>query len=134
VGENSGFDITELDNLNHLQGKLTISELENVTNPAEAAGANIKDKKHLKELIMIYSDDFIFNNNGREFDVLEALRPNSNLKRLTIEYYDGNCFQNWLSGFHLPNLVSLKLQSCGLCSHFPPFGQLRLKELSISHL
>jgi hypothetical protein len=95
VGENSGFDITELDNLNHLQGKLTISELENVTNPAEAAGANIKDKKHLKELIMIYSDDFIFNNNGREFDVLEALRPNSNLKRLTIEYYDGNCFRNF---------------------------------------
>ncbi|MCI05015.1 CC-NBS-LRR resistance protein, partial [Trifolium medium] len=82
---------------------------------------------------MNYSDDFIFNNNGRELDVLEALRPNSNLKRLTIEYYNGNCFPNWLSGFHLPNLVSLKLQSCGLCSHLPPLGQLPgLKELSIS--
>jgi hypothetical protein len=39
----------------------------------DAAGANMKDKKYLKELIMNYSDDFIFNNNGREFDVLEAL-------------------------------------------------------------
>ncbi|XP_045819773.1 putative disease resistance protein At3g14460 [Trifolium pratense] len=134
VGENSGSDIKELDNLNHLQGKLTISGLENVTNPADAAGANLKDKKHLKELIMNYSDDFIFNNNGRELDVLEALLPNSNLKRLTIEYYNGNCFPNWLCGFHLPNLVSLKLQSCGLCSHLPPLGQLPcLRELSISH-
>ncbi|PNY11560.1 CC-NBS-LRR resistance protein [Trifolium pratense] len=134
VGEKCEFDIKELDNLNHLQGKLSISGLENVINPADASEANLKDKKHLERLSMNYSEGLKFNNNGRELDVLEALQPNSNLKRLTVEYYNGNCFPNWLRGCHLPNLVSLKLKSCGLCSHLPPLGQLPcLKYLSISH-
>ncbi|KAK2440155.1 hypothetical protein QL285_011599 [Trifolium repens] len=67
----------------------------------------------------------------RYVSVFEALQPNCNLKRLTVESYNGNSFPNWLRGCHL---VSLKLESCGLCSHLPPLGQLPcLKELSISH-
>ncbi|KAK2386150.1 putative disease resistance RPP13 protein [Trifolium repens] len=134
VGEDSGSDIKELDNLNHLQGKLCISGLKHVINPEDAAIANMKDKKHLEELEVNYSDSFEVNNNGRELDVLEALQPNSNLKRLTVEHYNGKCFPNWLRGYHLPNLVSLKLMNCGLCSQLPPLGQLPcLKELSISN-
>jgi Leucine-rich repeat (LRR) protein len=49
-----------------------------------------------------------------------------------LSYYNGNCFPNWLS--RDCHLVSLKLKSCELCSHFPPLGQFHcLKELSISH-
>ncbi|CAJ2639008.1 unnamed protein product [Trifolium pratense] len=133
VAENSGSDIKELDNLNLLQGKLCVSGLKHVINPANAAKANMKDKKHLEELIMQYSDSFEVNNNGRELDVLEALEPNSNLKKLSIENYNGNHFPNWLRDCDLPNLVSLKLKGCGLCSQLPPLGQLPcLKELSIS--
>ncbi|KEH21858.1 putative P-loop containing nucleoside triphosphate hydrolase, leucine-rich repeat domain, L [Medicago truncatula] len=133
VGEKNGSDIKELDNLNHLQGGLHISGLEHVINPADAAEANLKDKKHLKELYMDYGDSLKFNNNGRELDVFEALRPNSNLQRLTIKYYNGSSFPNWLRCSHLPNLVSLILQNCGFCSLFPPLGQLPcLKELFIS--
>jgi len=131
VGEQSGSDIKELGNLNHLQGKLCISGLENVINPADAAEVNLKDKKYLEELNMECS--IVFNYSGRELEVFEALQPNSNLKRLTIEYYNGSSFPNWLRGCHLPNLVSLKLYWCGLCSRFPPLGQLpSLKKLSIS--
>ncbi|XP_045815632.1 putative disease resistance RPP13-like protein 1 [Trifolium pratense] len=134
VGEKREFDIKELDNLNLLEGKLSISGLEHVINPADAAEANMKDKKHLEELSVNYSENFKFNNNGRELDVLEAFQPNSNLKRLTIEHYNGNSFPNWLRDCHLPNLASLKLQHCKLCSHLPPLGQLPfLKELFISH-
>ncbi|RHN66017.1 putative P-loop containing nucleoside triphosphate hydrolase, leucine-rich repeat domain, L [Medicago truncatula] len=133
VGEENGSNIQELGNLNRLQGKLCISGLEYVINPEDAARANLKDKKHVEELNMKYSDNFKFNINRRESDVIEALQPNSNLKRLTIEGYNGRSFPNWITGCHLPNLVSLQLLSCGLCSHLPPLGQLpSLKELSIS--
>ncbi|RHN66005.1 putative P-loop containing nucleoside triphosphate hydrolase, leucine-rich repeat domain, L [Medicago truncatula] len=133
VGEENGSNIQELGNLNRLQGKLCISGLEYVINPEDAARANLKDKRHVEELNMKYSDNFKFNINRRESDVIEALQPNSNLKRLTIEGYNGRSFPNWLTGCHLPNLVSLQLLSCGLCSHLPPLGQLpSLKELSIS--
>ncbi|KAK2440168.1 putative disease resistance RPP13 protein [Trifolium repens] len=134
VGENSGSDIKELNNLNLLQGKLCISGLKYVINPANVVEANMKDKKHLEELIVHYSVSFEVNNPGRGLNVLEALQPNSNLKKLTIKNYNGNRFPNWLRDFHLPNLVSLKLESCELCLHLPPLGQLPcLKELSISH-
>ena len=131
VGEENGSNIQELGNLNRLQGKLCISGLEHVINPEDAAGANLKDKKHVEELNMNYGDKF--NNNGRELDVFEVLQPNSNLKRLYIKRYKGNNFPNWITGCHLPNLVSIKLKCCGLCSRLPPLGQLpSLKEISIS--
>ncbi|XP_045819766.1 putative disease resistance RPP13-like protein 1 isoform X4 [Trifolium pratense] len=134
VAEKRECDIKELDNLNLLQGKLYLSGLKHVINPAEAPKANMKDKKHLEELIMQFSDSFEVINNGSELDVLEALEPNSNLKKLSIKNYNGNRFPNWLRDCDLPNLVSLKLKGCGLCSQLLPLGQLpSLKELSISH-
>ncbi|KAK2386145.1 putative disease resistance RPP13 protein [Trifolium repens] len=134
VGEKCGSDIKELNDFNHLQGKLCISGLEHVINPTDAAEANMKAKKNLEELKLSYRVNFKLNNNGGALNVLEVLQPNSNLKRLTVEDYNGKCFPNWLRGYHLPNLVSLKLMNCGLCSQLPPLGQLPcLKELSISN-
>ncbi|GAU20842.1 hypothetical protein TSUD_120340 [Trifolium subterraneum] len=131
VAEKRGCDIKELGNLNLLQGKLCISGLEHVIDPADAAKANMKDKKHLEELSVNFG--FHLNNNGRELDVLEGLEPNSNLKKLTIENYNGNHFPNWLMDCHLPNLVSLELKNCGLCSDLPSLDQLPLlKKLYIS--
>ncbi|KEH33150.1 NBS-LRR type disease resistance protein [Medicago truncatula] len=131
VGEQSGSDIKELGNLNHLQGELCISGMEHVIDPVDAAGANLKDKKHVEELNMEWS--YKFNTNGRESDVFEALQPNSSLKRLIISHYKGNRFANWMRGCDLPNLVSIRLNLCALCSELPPLGQLPcLKEISIS--
>ncbi|RHN66011.1 putative P-loop containing nucleoside triphosphate hydrolase, leucine-rich repeat domain, L [Medicago truncatula] len=131
VGEQSGSDIKELGNLNHLQGELCISGMEHVIDPVDAAGANLKEKKHVEELNMEWS--YKFNTNGRESDVFEALQPNSSLKRLIISHYKGNRFANWMRGCDLPNLVSIKLKHCALCSELPPLGQLpSLKEISIS--
>ncbi|AES69120.2 Ty1/Copia-like polyprotein/retrotransposon [Medicago truncatula] len=123
----------QMGSLNHLQtlSHFVVGEEKNGSNIQEldAAGANLKDKKHVEELNMEWS--YKFNNNGRELDVFEALQPNSNLKRLTISEYKGNGFPNWIS--HLSNLVSLQLQDYGLCSDLPALGQLpSLKDLSIS--
>ncbi|GAU29438.1 hypothetical protein TSUD_150080 [Trifolium subterraneum] len=137
VEEQNGSVLKELEKLNHLHGRIHITGLGNVIDPADAVMANLKDKKYLEELHMKFYDnreemnDSIVESN---VSVSEALQPNCNLKRLTVEYYNGNSFPNWLRGCHLPNLVYLKLQNCGLCSHLPQLGQLPcLKELSISH-
>jgi len=135
VGEQRGYDIKQLAELNHLQGRLRISGLNNVIDPADAAAANLEDKEHLEELSMSYDE-------WREMDgsvteahvsVLEALQPNRNLMRLTIKDYRGSSFPNWLGDCHLPNLVTLELLGCKLFSQLPPLGQFHsLKKLSIS--
>ncbi|CAI8596064.1 unnamed protein product [Vicia faba] len=136
VGEQNGSDLKELEKLNHLHGTIYIKGLGKVIDPADAATANLKDKKYLQEIQMIFDggrEEMDGSLVERNVFVLKALQPNSNLKRLTIENYNGNMFPNWLRDFHLSNLISLKLQNCGLCSHLPPLGQLPfLKELSIS--
>jgi len=129
VGEQRGSDIKELTKLNHLEGKICLSGLENAIDPMDAAKAILKDKKHLEELNM----ESCYGYNRREMIIYEALQPNINLKRLTITCYRDTSFPNWLKGCYLPNLVFLKLLRCGLCSKLPPLGQLpSLKELSIS--
>ncbi|GAU28247.1 hypothetical protein TSUD_118540 [Trifolium subterraneum] len=135
VEEQYGSVLKELEKLNHLHGRIDIKGLGNVIDPADAATANLKDKKYLEELHMKFNDNREEMNDSvveRNISVLEALQPNSNLKRLTVEYYNGNSFPNWLRGCDLPNLVSLNLQKCGLCSYLPPLGFLLLKELYIS--
>ncbi|CAK8564966.1 unnamed protein product [Lathyrus sativus] len=115
VGEPSGSDIEELDSLNLLQGKLHLSGLNNVSNPAHAVKARLQDKKSLEKIRMT------FDLGGEEMDgstvennesVLKALQPNNNLKRLTIKNYNGNMFPIWLRDCDLPNLISLKLHNC----------------------
>ncbi|KAK2440170.1 putative disease resistance RPP13 protein [Trifolium repens] len=135
VREQCGFDIKQLGKLNKLQGKLRISGLENVIDPADAMAANLKDNKHLKEISMSYDGQKEMDGSKSESHVfvLEALQPNKNLMRLTIRDYRGNRFPNWLGDRHLPNLVSLELLGCKLRSHMPPLGQFPfLKKLSIS--
>ncbi|XP_061351889.1 putative disease resistance RPP13-like protein 1 [Gastrolobium bilobum] len=140
VRENGGSDIKELAKLHHLQGRLNISGLGNITDPADAAEANLKDKKHLEKLLLKFhertesqstsgeNDDLIF-----EMRVLEALQPDSNLNSLTIRYYRGNSFSDWLGDSHFSNLVSMNLGGCRFCSSLPPLGLLSsLKELFIS--
>jgi Leucine-rich repeat (LRR) protein len=135
VGEQHGFDIKKLGKLNQLQGKLRISGLENVIDPAHAATASLKGKKHLEELSMSYGE--LREKNGSLIEshvlVLDALQPNRNLKRLTIKDYRDSSFPIWLDDHHLPKLVSLELLGCKLHSKLPPLGQFpSLKKLSIS--
>ncbi|PNX94563.1 CC-NBS-LRR resistance protein [Trifolium pratense] len=135
VGEHSGYDIKELAELNHLQGTLHISGLENIIDPTDATIANLKDKKHLEGLHMTYgatreTDGSIME---RDASVLESLQPNRSLKWLTIVDYHGTSFPNWLDQCHLPNLVSLDLMRCKFCTQLPPLWLFPyLKRLSIS--
>lgn len=130
-------DVKELGNLSNLQGTLSIFQLENVTDPKDAMEANLKGKKHLDGLVLNWGNKFGRCNENEdsimERQVLEALQPNGNLKKLSVLRYDGTSFPRWFGGSHLPNLVSIALTESKFCFVLPPFGQLpSLKELSIS--
>ncbi|XP_077230162.1 uncharacterized protein LOC143863368 [Tasmannia lanceolata] len=68
--------------------------------------------------------------------ILEGLQPHKNLKQLSIEFYPGLKFPNWMMDCSLlMNLVEIQLNECRKCVHLPPFGQLRhLKVLSIRRM
>ncbi|XP_054810995.1 putative disease resistance RPP13-like protein 1 [Prosopis cineraria] len=50
VGKQGGSNIRELGKLNCLQGSLKILMLDNISDPKDAGGANMKEKKYLNEL------------------------------------------------------------------------------------
>ncbi|KAM3729477.1 hypothetical protein ACB098_12G015500 [Castanea mollissima] len=127
-----GSSIRELGELQHLSGTLSISNLENVHCTKDAMEVNLKEKKYLSELELKWGWDCINSNNENERNVLEQLRPHTNMKSLTIHCYYGKRFPNWLGDCSFSNMVSLKLYNCEYCSSLPPFGKLpALKELSI---
>ncbi|GAU20843.1 hypothetical protein TSUD_120350 [Trifolium subterraneum] len=129
VEEQNGSGIKELAKMNNLHGTIKITGLGNVIDHEDAAKANLKDKKYLEELYMVFDGRREEMNDPMVesiVSVLEALEPNCNLKKLTIENYNGNRFPNWLMDSHLPNLVSLELKNCGLCSDLPSLDQLPL--------
>ncbi|XP_039688352.1 putative disease resistance RPP13-like protein 1 isoform X2 [Medicago truncatula] len=129
-----GLKVAELGNFPHLQGKLSISELQNVNDPFEAFQANMKMKERIDELALEWDCGSTFTDSQIQIQsvVLEDLRPSTNLKSLTIKGYGGICFPNWLSDTLFINLVYLKISNCDDCLWLPPLGQLgNLKELII---
>ncbi|XP_062086436.1 putative disease resistance RPP13-like protein 1 [Humulus lupulus] len=57
-------------------------------------------------------------------DILDALRPHTNLKHLEIDNYRGTTFSHWIRDFAVSNLVSIKISNCKNCCILPHVGQL----------
>ncbi|KAI9169339.1 hypothetical protein LWI28_010835 [Acer negundo] len=133
VSKSSGSSMSELGRLLHLCGKLSIQELQNVRNVADAEDAKLKDKENIKELI------FTWKTSGhdvrKETDVLEKLVPHENIEKLTIEGYGGTKFSGWLGSSSFSNIVYLRLSGCKNCLSLPSLGQLSsLEELHIDKM
>ncbi|MED6208092.1 hypothetical protein PIB30_041730 [Stylosanthes scabra] len=68
-----------------------------------------------------------------EKNILDKLRPHTNLEALEIVHYTGTQFPAWLGDHSFFHLVSLSLKHCKYCHILPSLGQLPyLKELHIS--
>ncbi|KAK2636914.1 hypothetical protein Ddye_031706 [Dipteronia dyeriana] len=123
VSNNTGAScISELGGLLRLRGKLSILELQNVQDIADAENAKLKDKQCIKELA------FHWNNNGHDQEtetvVLEKLHPHKNIENISIEGYNGTKLPDWLGNSLFDNMVILRISDCKNCSSFPPLGQL----------
>ncbi|XP_060667646.1 putative disease resistance RPP13-like protein 1 isoform X4 [Ziziphus jujuba] len=86
VGKDSGSNIKELGELQHLQGPdLLIKGLENIINEEDASGAKLEDKKRIIRLRLGWEGDSDDSQLARE--VLDRLQPHTNLEELFIRGY-----------------------------------------------
>ncbi|KAJ0810866.1 putative virus X resistance protein-like, coiled-coil [Helianthus annuus] len=119
VGKERGAKISELGDLNLLEGKLKIEGLKNVEGLSEAKSANLICKTNLSMLELDWSDNFTV----REEEVLEGLEPNPSLEILKIYNYMGKTISpSWMD--NLRNLVEIVFCGCNNCEHIPPLGRL----------
>ncbi|XXG41098.1 hypothetical protein AAC387_Pa01g1639 [Persea americana] len=124
VGKEIGRGINELKDLIHLSGFLSISKLENVVNVEEAKEAQLKNKQKIDRLKLQWECyDVKSRQEGIEEEVLNALQPHTNLKRLDIEGYCGVRFPTWLGDSSFSKLTYIQLCRCR-CRLLPPLGRL----------
>ncbi|KAF6153636.1 hypothetical protein GIB67_027503 [Kingdonia uniflora] len=110
-----GCKIEELKNLNLLQRKLEIVNLERVTNKDEAKEAELKNKQYLRDLQLSFewNDSSEMSEIERIEGVLEGLEPHGNLNELRIESYIDHKFPIWMTkGTTLSNLRVLVVNQC----------------------
>ena len=66
-------------------------------------------------------------------DIIDNLRPHTNLKRLSVNLFGGSRFPTWVANPLFSNLQTLKLWKCKNCLSIPQLGQLpSLEHLRIS--
>ncbi|VVA36050.1 PREDICTED: putative disease resistance, partial [Prunus dulcis] len=134
VGKSTGFGIRELREFPQLRGKLSILKLQNVVDARDALHANMKHKKDLKELKFSWGAEDA-DDSQKEKDVLDKLQPCVNLEKLTIKFYGGTNFPNWLGDSSFSNIQVMHLSDCSYCWLLPPVGRLpALKELCIKRM
>ncbi|KAG5227325.1 disease resistance protein [Salix suchowensis] len=142
VGKEEGRHIGELERLNNLTGELRIMDLINVKSLTDARSANLKSKTALVSLALSWEGNVWDMTpgmrslpNNEEEEVLGALQPHSNLKKLMVSGYCASKFpSNWMMNLNLmlPNLVKIELGACPNCEQLPPFGKLQfLKSLAL---
>ncbi|MFQ6642088.1 hypothetical protein Gotur_018625, partial [Gossypium turneri] len=135
VGKEDGSRIDELKGL-ALEGELSIEGLHNVKSSMEAKNANLIKKHNLRSLSLCWlvrRNESSHHQNDEE--ILSALQPHSNLKKLRINDYQGLMFPYWMMDLLLPNLVEISLDNCERCHQLPPLGKLRfLKVLNICRI
>ncbi|KAJ6959720.1 hypothetical protein NC653_037928 [Populus alba x Populus x berolinensis] len=132
VGKEDGRHIGELERLNNLAGELSIMDLVNVKNLTDARSANLKMKTALLSLTLSWQGNGLdiitcmHSLPNNEEEVLNALQPHTNLKKLRLVSYGGSEFPNWMMNLNLmlPNLVEMELITCPHCEQLPPFGKL----------
>ncbi|KAG5578506.1 hypothetical protein H5410_058640 [Solanum commersonii] len=127
-----GLRMEDLGEVHNLYGSLSILELQNVVDRTEAMKAKMKEKEHVEKLSLEWRGS-IANNSQTERDILDELRPNSNIKEVQIIRYRGTKFPNWLADHSFHKLIEMSLSYCKDCDSLPALGQLPcLKFLTIS--
>ncbi|XP_021986642.1 disease resistance protein RGA2 isoform X2 [Helianthus annuus] len=129
VGKERGAKISELGDLNLLEGKLEIYGLKNVGGLSEAKSANLICKSNLSILVLVWSDrSTIWEERTPEMfpyieeEVLEGLEPNRSLEILKMYDYMGKTISpSWMD--NLRNLVEIVFSGCKNCERLPPLGR-----------
>ncbi|KAK3014540.1 hypothetical protein RJ639_008314 [Escallonia herrerae] len=129
-----GLKVDELRGLSNLRGALSIIGLQCVIHAQDARVANLTCKQGLEELEMVWSKDVDDSRNKMiEKEVIELLKPSTNLRRLEVKHYGGMEFPRWLGDPSFSQLAHISLSDCKDCKSLPSLGHLPcLKKLHIS--
>ncbi|XP_020992247.2 putative disease resistance RPP13-like protein 1 [Arachis duranensis] len=136
VGKREENKITELGALANLHKSISILKLENVVNISEALEARMSDKDGIDSITLSWSsnEEETTVDSEMEREILDKLRPHTNLKELRINGYRGTRFPDWVGHSSYHNITKITLDGCRSCCMLPSFGQLpSLKHLSISN-
>ncbi|XP_049379213.1 putative disease resistance protein At3g14460 [Solanum stenotomum] len=134
LGGPGGSSMEDLGELHNLYGSLSIA-LQNVVDRREALKAKMREKNHVDTLTLHWSERSTADNSQTERDIVDELRPHTNIKQVEITGYRGTKFPNWLADHSFLKLVKLSLSYCQDCYSLPALGQLPcLKFLSISEM
>ncbi|XP_049387277.1 putative disease resistance RPP13-like protein 1 [Solanum stenotomum] len=127
-----GWRMEDLGEAQNLYGSVSVVELQNVVDRREAVKAKMKEKNHVEQLSLEWSESSSADNSQTERDILDELRPHKNIKEVEITGYRGTIFPNWLADPLFLKLVKLSLSYCKDCYSLPALGQLpSLKILSV---
>ncbi|KAL1369372.1 hypothetical protein AAHE18_02G191400 [Arachis hypogaea] len=135
VGKHEENKMKELGALVDIQQSISIDKLENVVNSNEASMARMFDKDGIDSMMLSWSWNKDENtvDSEMERDILDKLRPHTNLKELQIRGYRGTRFPDWVGHSSYHNITKIKLYACRSCCMLPSLGQLpSLKILLIS--
>ncbi|KAL4351043.1 hypothetical protein AHAS_Ahas10G0202500 [Arachis hypogaea] len=86
------------------KGKLCISKLQKMVDLCDASQANMKKKEKIEDLSLEWDSCTA---QESQHLVLEHLQPSTNLKKLTIKFYGGTWFPNWLDNRNIINASNL---------------------------
>jgi NB-ARC domain len=126
VDRDPGHSIKELRNLD-LRGRLILTGLENVRDRNEAEETNMVSKTKLNYLKLMWDSKNNEETTRNDDEVLDGLKPYSDLKHLDISCYAGFEFTLWMKDIR--NLRTLSLYDCINCTKLPPLWQLPLLEI-----
>ncbi|WMV56340.1 hypothetical protein MTR67_049725 [Solanum verrucosum] len=131
LGGHGGSRIKDLGELHNLYGSLSILGLQHVVDRRESLKANMREKKHVERLSLVWSGSNA-DNSQTEREILDKLQPNTNIKEVQIIRYRGTKFPNWLGDHSFHKLTKVYLISGKDCDSLPALGQLPcLKFLTI---
>ncbi|CAN1122851.1 Putative disease resistance protein At3g14460 [Linum perenne] len=110
--------------MNHLQGTLSVFGLSNVTDSYEVEKADFVKKTSLACLWLVYDDYDGEASGDKDIELLEAVRPSTNLEKLVIGMYKGASISpSWMTT-SLLNLTRIQLVRCKRATCLPPLGGL----------
>ncbi|KAH0715601.1 hypothetical protein KY284_008506 [Solanum tuberosum] len=123
IGGSDGLRMEDLGEVENLYGSLSVLELENVVDKREAVKAKMREKNHVDKLSLEWSE-ITAEDSQTEREILDELRPYTNIKEVEITGYRGTQFSNWLADPSFLQLVELSLRNCKDCYSLPALGKL----------
>ncbi|KAK1364433.1 putative disease resistance protein RGA3 [Heracleum sosnowskyi] len=112
--------VGQLGGLKNLRGRVSLYDLNEVTNFEEASKAKLCEKSNILHLELKWNERIDGEYNDE--DVMEGLEAHPNLKELSIDGFMGKKFASWIT--MMTNLVEIKLKNCSRCEVLPALGHL----------